>query len=60
MKSSMATFFAVMTISGAVVPETVAQEFLPLEQLIKKPKDHVEPSYPFVSALHITKPWSGI
>jgi hypothetical protein len=36
-----------LAISGAYVLSAIAQDFLPLDRLLKKPPDQLEPSYPF-------------
>ena len=49
MWKSMSQFVgAVLAISGALTFEAAAQDLLPLEQLLKRPKDQMEASYPFV------------
>jgi hypothetical protein len=48
MRSLMAIIFAVMISSGALVSVAVSQDLVPLEQVLKRPKDQLEPSYPFV------------
>jgi len=42
------SIFALLAISGVLIFEAVAQDLLPLEQLLKRPKDRMETSYPFV------------
>jgi hypothetical protein len=48
MRNTVFKLFAATIVTGVLAHPVIAQELKPLEQLMKRPSDQFEPSYPFV------------